>query len=515
MEDKNYKVIANHVKAEVSIYQTKEDYVPRYDIKFPEVEESTQAILDSIKEDLIENVGIKARETLDSKAMEDIKVRFLKEANKLIEKELPKLEKDKQKSLAGRLVHNMLGLGNIEILINDDSLEEIVINSAKEPVWVYHKEYGWLKTTLKLENEGEIYNYSTTIGRKVGRQITNLNPLMDAHLTTGDRVNATLFPISTNGNTITIRKFARNPWTITHFIDPEHRTLNKEIASLLWLAIQYEMNMIVAGGTASGKTSLLNTLAPFIPPTHRIVSIEDTREIRLPDFLHWVPMTTREPNPEGKGEVSMNELMVNSLRMRPDRIIVGEIRRQKQAEVLFEAMHTGHSVYSTLHANTANEVVRRMTNPPINLPENMLEALNIACVQFRDRRRGIRRTYQLAEIVQKPSRGDSGISLDVNVMYRWKGKNDRIEKIKDSVRLMNDIQMHTGMSQKEIEKDLQKKQEILQWMLDNRINTVNTVGKIMADYYKDDSRVYDFVEKNKKPEQIFNDDLLQELKKSE
>ncbi|MFB6088887.1 MAG: hypothetical protein ABEK36_03865, partial [Candidatus Aenigmatarchaeota archaeon] len=143
------------------------------------------------------------------------------------------------------------------------------------------------------------------------------------------------------------------------------------------------------------------------------------------------------------------------------------------------------------------------------------EALNLACVQFRDRRRGIRRTYQLAEIVQKPSRGDSGISLDVNVMYRWKGKSDTIEKIKDSVRLMNDIQMHTGMSEKEIQKDLEKKQEILQWMLDNGINTVNTVGKVMADYYKDDSKVYDLVEKDKKPKQIFNEDLLQELKKSE
>jgi len=114
---------------------------------------------------------------------------------------------------------------------------------------------------------------------------------------------------------------------------------------------------------------MLNAMLPFIPTNHRIVSIEDTRELQLPNFLHWVPLNTREPNPEGKGEVSMLDLLVNSLRMRPDRVIVGEIRRQKEAEVLFEAMHTGHSVYATLHADRAEQVLLRLTNPPIGIPE--------------------------------------------------------------------------------------------------------------------------------------------------
>ena len=185
----------------------------------------------------------------------------------------------------------------------------------------------------------------------MGKEITTLNPLMDAHLKTGDRVNATLFPISSKGNTITIRKFAVKPWTVTSLI--KEKTISYEGAALLWLAVQNEMSLLVTGGTASGKTSMLNMIANFFPPNQRIISIEDTRELMLPEILHWVPMETRLPNPEGKGGVEMLDLIVNSLRMRPDRIIVGEIRRKREAEVLFEAMRTGHSVYGTLHANNA------------------------------------------------------------------------------------------------------------------------------------------------------------------
>ncbi len=144
-----------------------------------------------------------------------------------------------------------------------------------------------------IPTEEQVYNYASIIGRKVGRQITNLAPLMDAHLLTGDRVNATLFPISSAGNTITIRKFAREPWTIIHFIDPKNNTLSKEVAALMWLCMEYELNILFSGGTASGKTSLLNSVMPFIPPTQRIISIEDTRELLLPKYLHWIPLTTR------------------------------------------------------------------------------------------------------------------------------------------------------------------------------------------------------------------------------
>jgi len=504
----SYSVLADNVPGMITIVKRPEEYVPVYDIKFPTIEPGTLAVLDSIKEKLIEVVKIEISEILDPKAMEDIKRRFLESANDAIFKQLPKLSENERNILAGHLIHEMLGLGRLEVMLNDDNLEEVVVNNSAEPVWVFHKKFGWLKTNVIVPSEEQIYNYASLIGRKVGRQVTNLNPLMDAHLTTGDRVNATLFPISTKGNTITIRKFRREPWTMIHFIDPKEKTLTREIAALLWLCMQYELNILIAGGTASGKTSVLNALMPFIPPTHRIISIEDTRELRLPDFLHWIPLTTREANPEGKGEISMLDLLINSLRMRPDRVVVGEIRREREAEVMFEAMHTGHSVYATLHADRAEQVVRRLTNPPIALPESLLEALHLVVVQFRHRRLGIRRTLEVAELIP----GETGrASPRLEILYRWKPQTDTIEKVKNSVRLINEIRLHTGMTDEQMNKDIMEKETILQWMLDNNIRTVNTVGKVVADYYHDRDKILKIVKEKGKPEEILGKTLMKEL----
>jgi len=507
-----YPVIADKVPGNVSIVKRPEEYTPVYSIKLPTIEVATKAVLSSIKEKLIEKVKIEVSEILDPKAVEDIKRRFLESAYDLLSTELPKINPEEKDILAGHLVHEMLGLGILEVMLSDDNLEEVVINNSVEPLWVFHKKFGWLKTNVIVPKEEQIYNYASIIGRKVGRQVTNLDPLMDAHLTTGDRVNATLFPISTKGNTITIRKFRREPWTIIDFIDPKEKTLSKEIAALFWLCMQYELNILVSGGTASGKTSVLNALMPFIPPTHRIISIEDTRELRLPDFLHWIPLTTREPNPEGKGEVSMLDLLVNSLRMRPDRVVVGEIRRQREAEVLFEAMHTGHSVYATLHADRAEQVIRRLTNPPINLPETLLEALHLVVVQFRHRRLGIRRTLEIAELI--PTREAGKIPARLEILYRWRPSTDKIEKVKDSIRLIDEIRLHTGMTDEQMKKDLREKEMILQWMLDNNVRTVNTVGKVVADYYHDKNKILKIIRKRGKPEEILGKALVKEIQQT-
>jgi flagellar protein FlaI len=498
----NYVIIADNVPAKVDVVKRPEEYTPIYQVSFPTIEPATQAVLDSLKEKLIEVVKIEISEILDPKLMEEIKQRFLESAKNAITQELPTINEKEKNILSGVLVHEMLGLGRLEVVLNDDNLEEIVINNSSEPVWVFHKKFGWLKSNIILPTEEQIYNYASLIGRKIGRQITNLNPLMDAHMITGDRVNATLFPISTKGNTITIRKFRREPWTIIHFIDPVQKTMTREIAALLWLCMQYELNILVAGGTASGKTSILNALMPFIPPNHRIISIEDTRELRLPDFLHWIPLTTREPNPEGKGEVSMLDLLVNSLRMRPDRIVVGEIRRQNEAEVLFEAMHTGHSVYATLHADRAEQVVRRLTNPPINVPESLLESLHLVIVQYRHRRLGIRRTIEVAEFIPGES-GKFGSRLET--LYRWKPLTDTIEQARSSIRLINEIRMHTGMTDDQMAADLKEKESVLQWMLDNNVRTVNSVGKVVAEYYHDKDRVMKVIKSKGEPKEIIGD----------
>ena len=498
-----YAVVADGVEAKIVIAETPAEYVPLYILERPVLDVATKAILNAIREELIKLVEISTKEFVDPSALESVKIRFRNKAMELIEKYLPTLDNKEKEILAGNLIHEMLGLEDLEFLIADHKLEEIVVNSSKEPVWVYHKKYGWLKTNLVIGSEEKIYNYAAAIGRRVGRQITNLHPLMDAHLPTGDRVNATLFPISTHGNTLTIRKFSRSPWTIIHMIDTN--TISKEIAALLWMAVQYEMNLIVAGGTASGKTSMLSTLMPFIPPNQRIISIEDTREINLPKFLHWVPFSSREANPEGKGAVSMLDLLVNALRMRPDRIVVGEIRRKEEAEVMFEAIRTGHSAYATFHGDRANEVYKRLINPPMSLPPSVLTALHLIMVQFRHRRLGVRRTLELVEIVP----GDREIGL--NTLYRWNPRTDAFDKINDSSRIRREIELHTGMSEREIEEDLRKKIAVLEWLTKHEIKTVNTIGKIMAEYYRDEETIVEMATKDQDPRELFDEDLLKEL----
>ncbi len=378
------------------------------------------------------------------------------------------------------------------ILLSDDNIEEIVVNCSTEPLWIYHRRFGWLKTNIIIPTEPQIHNYASIIARRVGRQITTLEPLLDAHLVTGDRANATLFPISSKGNSMTIRRFARKPWTISNFL--KTRTLNSEAAALIWLVMQYEMNMIVSGGTGSGKTSFLTVCMPFIQPNQRIVSIEDTRELQLPRFLHWVPMTTRQPNPEGKGEITMLDLMINSLRMRPDRIILGETRRQKEAEVLFEAMLTGHSVYSTVHADTASQTIKRLANPPINVPESMLEAVHLNVVMFRDRRKSIRRCFQIAEFL--PTSETEGTGMKANLLYRWRPNTDTITAHSKSVSLFDKLSMHTGLTELEITEQLVTKKKVLDWTLKNNIFELDEIGQIMALYYSDPDGVLEVVEKN-------------------
>lgn len=1025
-EVENYKIRSEQIEVTVRIISGKTALLT-YELTIPRLEPATKALLDEVRSLLITEVKISTAEMLDPKSIVLLKEKFSKKAITLIQAKLPKLAPDVRAYLVGILLQEMLGLGPIEFLLNDPGLEEIVVTSAKEPIRVYHKRYGWLETNITIHSEDQIQNYSSIIARRVGRQITTLTPLLDAHLVTGDRANAVLYPICTKGNTITIRKFARDPWTVTDFIT--NKTCSTEIFALIWHSIQYEMNILVSGGTASGKcvtgdtkihladgkiipinniveeqfkikqiqknegweyvyaddldvlsldtgslklvkkhvnkvwrhradnklikiktrsgrevvttpehpfftlkngeltkvkadqirkkeriavprflpienksnklnlidyiknekhvyvyneidmikkqvipfflkkyncdskeklgeklgynnhtfrswgyensiplrdyqsllkkakqkpssklvlkgktngnltripplspelfrfvalviadghltknntqlhnsdmnmlqeflnlgkklfdlkgrieypkdrvtkavinspilskllnkafqipygnkarkviapnllfeqdiesitefisgiidcegyvgkseieiglssksiitglatlflrlgvltsirerkgqhfrlfisgyenfsklslinlknrkklqglnlllgrkkqlthnidtipvmsdwiknlrldknltqkqfaqeigvsrrligrwengernlsintfnqlinfveeehprmsmlaesdifwdeimnieiltnhkekyvydltveenhnflagdiplivhnTSFLNVILPFIPPNQRVISIEDTRELQLSEHLYWCPLVTRQPNPEGKGEVSMLDLLVNSLRMRPDRIILGEMRKKEQAQVLFEAMHTGHSVYATVHADSIGETIKRLTHPPIDVPANLLGAVNMNVVMFRDRRKGIRRVLQVGEYIAGEE--EEATTIRPNILYRWKPDKDEIVRHSDSLRLKEELSRFTGLSQKEVNKELSWKEKILDWMVKQKIRGIVQVGKVLNAYYTDPDAVLKLAEKNKK-----------------
>ncbi|MGM5482421.1 MAG: type II/IV secretion system ATPase subunit [Nanobdellota archaeon] len=482
----SYSFNSDNMPVEVRIYTLHGEFVPVYEVSISSISPTTETILEQIRKKLIREVNLGMTDITQAKDTNAIEEKFKETISVMIKRYFPDVDDNVKEYLTTYLIQKSLGMGQIEILMNDNFIEEITINSSQEPVWIFHKKHGWIKTNINIESEEQVRHYAAMIGRRVGRQITVLEPLLDAHLNEGDRVNATIMPISTTGNTITIRRFSREPFTITHFL--EYNTLSLEAAALIWLSMQYELSSLIAGGTASGKTSTLNVLATFFPPNQRILSIEDTREIRLPKFLHWVPMNTRTPNTEGKGEVSMEDLLVNSLRMRPDRILVGEVRRQREAETLFEAIHTGHSCYATFHANSVGETINRLTNPPIDVPKTMLPAISLVIVQFRNRRTGKRRTFQLAEVMPDSS---------FNILMQYNAKKDKLEKVNESKVLIDTLSMYTGFTKKELNLDLKEKIKILQYLLDNKIKTVDGVGRVMAEYYTNKDNLMKFVRQNR------------------
>lgn len=466
----SYKITIENEIIDIDIYRDAIGF-SHYDISVRNISKHTNIILRKIREEFISDISIGAVELSDTGEADAIKGKFKKEILILIKRYFPNTDARTSDLLVNELIRQNIGLGDIEILLQDEFLEEIVINSSKEPIYVYHKRFGWLKTNIFIPNEAKTRHYATIIGRDIGKEITLLKPLMDAHLLTGDRVNATLNPISSAGNTITIRKFSKKPWTITDFILTG--TISYEAAAIIWFGVEYELSILIAGGTGSGKTSMLNVVASFIPINQRIISIEDTREITLPADLHWVPMETRLPNPEGKGEISMLDLVINSLRMRPDRIIMGEIRRKREAEVLFEAMHTGHSVYATLHANNVKETFHRLTNPPLDIPKPLLSAISLIVIQNRNRRTGKRQTMEIAQVLPD---GTPEVFMSYDVA------RGVLVQTKEPDALYDTIKQYSGLSKDTILKDLDEKVRFLKYLVEKNIRDIHEVGGLLRKY---------------------------------
>jgi flagellar protein FlaI len=253
-------------------------------------------------------------------------------------------------------MREMIGYGILDTLLKDDKLEEIMVIGPDRPVFIFHRDYEMMTTNIVFGNDAEIYAIIDRIAREVGRRVDIQNPLLDARLPDGSRVNATIRPVSLEGSTLTIRKFREEPFTVVDLISKS--TVSVELAAYLWMAVDglgaKPANILVSGGTGSGKTTTLNVLASFVPASERIITIEDTAELKLP-VEHWIRFETRPPSIEGTGEITMDTLVKNSLRMRPDRIIVGEVRHA-EAFTLLTAINTGHDgCMGTVHANSASE----------------------------------------------------------------------------------------------------------------------------------------------------------------
>lgn len=404
------------------------------------------------------------------------------ESISLKEQEIKQFIQNKVKNtenIYNRLNNDLKGYGKINPLIKDDNLEEIMIIGSDKPVYVYHRNKGMMITEITL-SEIEIKQIIDKISNFVQRKIDNQTPILDARLSDGSRVNATLPPISADGPTVTIRKFRKDPLTIFDLI--KSNTISAHLAAFLWIAIDglnvRPSNIIIAGGTGSGKTTTLNTLTSFIPERERIITIEDTLELQIPQ-KHIIRTETRPPNIENKGEINMDSLLKNSLRQRPDRIIVGEVR-SKEAMTLFTALNTGHSGMGTLHANTSQETITRLQNPPMNVPTIMLNSIDFIIMQnriYNPQIGTIRRISEVAEVV-----GIENNNIQINKIYEYDYNTDTINYIAISSNAMNKIASMKGLTNKDILEEIELRKK---YLLENSIyehRTVYETKKIINNY---------------------------------
>lgn len=343
-EEENKGRILIEQYGNAKIYRDPKDVLYIYEVPTPRYRGDEKALVDTLMEI---TAGVT---TIDSTALtqQEKRSKYFQKIIEIIDA-TPELKVPihAKEFYANAVVREMVGLGLIDPLIQDDLLEEIMVIGPNKPVYVYHRKHEMMKTNIIFYDDTDIQNLIDRIARTIGRRIDISFPLLDARLKDGTRVNATLPPATVDGSTLTLRKFRKDPLTVLDLIN--YGTLDFETAAFLWLATDgmdaRPANILVAGGTASGKTSTLNVLTSFVPSSERVISIEDTAELSLP-LEHWVRMEVRPPSIEGSGEITMNDLVKNSLRMRPDRIIVGEIRGA-EGYTMFAAMNTGHQGATT------------------------------------------------------------------------------------------------------------------------------------------------------------------------
>jgi flagellar protein FlaI len=349
-----------------------------------------------------------------------------------------------------------------------------------------------MKTTLSYTNAEDLDSFVTKLAQRSGKYISIAQPILDSTMQDGSRIQMTLGQeVTAHGSTFTIRKFKDEPITPTDLI--EWRTFAPLSIAYIWLCVENGKSAIFAGGTASGKTTSLNAVSLFIPPLSKIVSLEDTRELKLP-HPNWIPSVTRDSfDTSGRGEINMYELLRAAMRQRPEYILVGEVRG-KECQTLFQAMSTGHTTYSTIHADSVASVVHRIENPPMDVPRNMLSALDFVCIQVQGRVGGkrIRRSKQIVEILDIDPRTNE---LITNEVFKWRSATDEITYSGKSY-LLEEIMEAKGWSENRMREELKRRQEVLEWMRLKKIRHYKDVAKILISYHRDPEAVIEKVRKD-------------------
>jgi archaeal flagellar protein FlaI len=386
------------------------------------------------------------------------------------------------------------GYGVVEAPMTDTEVEDISCDGVGIPLYIYHRKFGSIRSNLKFDDAKTLDDYVIWLAQRSGKHISVASPILDATVPDGSRLQATLgMHVTKRGSSFTIRRFRDNPFTPVDLL--KFKTMSPEMMAYLWLAIENGQSMMVCGGTASGKTTTLNATLLFIPPQMKIVSIEDTRELNLP-HENWVPSLTRAgfgaknvASGKAPGEIDMFDLLAAALRQRPQYLMVGEVRGA-EAFIVFQAMATGKTCYTTFHAESVSAMVHRMENPPITLPRSLVSALNLVLLQ-RQVKVGTKMTRRVQSLTEIVGLDPETNELITNSVYSWNPSDDTFlysghSYVYERVALMKNLSM------KEMEREIRRRCEILEYLQvkDQQSTrqhpfTHRDVGRIVSFYYKE------------------------------
>jgi len=494
--DENVKEIETEAVDEPYTYvrikydNTSNEYI--YEVIEPPLTDDEEEVLQIVKDRLIDIVEMIELET------EEEKIEYLKHKVRNILQDLDlQLKPTSRERLMYYIRRDFLGFGPIDVMMEDPNPEDISCDGIGIPIYVFHRKYGSMKSNVKFDNSDELDNYVIWLAQRSGKHISVADPMLDATMPDGSRLQETLGThVTQKGSSFTIRRFEEEPYTPINLI--KFKTFNPEMMAYAWIAIENGQSMLICGGTASGKTTTLNAILLFIPPQDKIVSIEDTRELNLP-HENWVPLLTRsgfgemdEETGRRAGEIDMYELLQAALRQRPQYLMVGEVRGE-EAYVVFQAMATGKSAYTTFHSEDVQTMVNRMENDPINLPRALVGALDVVVMQAKVKvgTKMVRRIKNMTEIVGVDPDTEE---LITNKAYTWNPADDSYSYGGHSY-IYEKVAQSKNWTQREMEREVKRRKMVLDYMEKEEIFNYRDFARMISSYYRDKNAVMEKVRK--------------------
>jgi len=456
-----------------------------YEIIEPTLQKDQEERLKEIKTFLIDELNVSLKEIETKEKAEN----YLKEKTKeTIRKYRIKVPPEAIDKLIYYIIRDFLGYGKIDALMKDHLIEDISADGVNIPIYVWHRIYESLPTNIIFEAEAELDSFVIRMAYLAGKNISIASPILDASLPDGSRVQLTYgSEVTRRGSTFTIRRFKVDPLTISDLI--AFNTLSSEMAAYLWYLIENRASVIVAGGVAAGKTTMLNCLSMFIKPEMKIVSVEDTHELNLP-HENWIPSVVRlgfgHEDKKG-GSITLFDLLKAAVRQRPDYIIVGEVRGE-EAYTLFQAMATGHLGMSTLHAESVEAVINRLESEPMNIPKPLIAMIDVVMVIARIEKEGepARRATTTTEVLELDPKTKS---IPTEEVFSWNPREDKFVFSGHSSLLERQMKK-LGVTKGEVKLELNRRKIVLEWMVHKGIRRHTDVANVIREYYANPKRVF-------------------------